>query len=218
MSHDPVRPERLHVLLGIEYGFVVIGPGGHPQCVRDFVCQVFAAGQVFETLDVEPPANCIDSIGQQIVIRADLESHEGKEGLPFGHGITVQQNLLRRFEVPFLPAVDRVLFPFLETRVIIVAVVAVRHRHIGLFDPSNDLLVDLLLELFGRLENGPKVFILRLEIGNDLGVFTLLEPIVVVDPGLSELQELLPDLLRDGRLRTGPGFPTGWSGQGKKGR
>jgi hypothetical protein len=99
-----------------------------------------------------------------------------------------------------ISSLDLSVLPGLETGVVPIAVVEIGDRHIRLLDPADHLVVELALEGLGRLHQGVGVGILGLEVIDDLGIGPLVEPVVIVDPGLAVDGQFLADLLGQRRL------------------
>ncbi len=168
--------------LVVEHRSVVVGPLQRVVHARDLVVEMLARLEVLETdrVFLVPPE--VDRVGEHLVARTDLEGAEAAEIPPLRQGVLVQQHLLCRVQVVALATVDPVLLTFLRARVIEIVVDAHGHREVGLLDPAQHLVVELLLELFGVLHDGGRVRVLLFEVIDDLRVVALSKPVVRVEP------------------------------------
>lgn len=101
--------------------------------------------------------------------------------MPLRQLILVDKNLFSGIQRLFLARQDRVLLPLLKLRVIVIAVVEEWRSAVGLFDPADDLVEESFLQGFGVGHHHVGVVVLGVEVGDDLGVGSIPEPIVVVD-------------------------------------
>ena len=95
-------------------------------------------------------------------------------------------------------------FPVFESRVVMIAVVEDGRRLVGLLDPADDLVVEGLLKRLGMGHQRVGVGVLGVEIGDDLGVGSILEPVVVVDADPPEPFESLGDRRPPGEAPASP--------------
>src|SRR5713101_2289006 len=76
---------------------------------------------------------------------------------------------------------DRVLQTLFRARVVKVIAPAIGNVLVGLFDVTEDLVVELVLERFGRLHGRRRVSILSFEMRNNRGVGFLSQPEIVIN-------------------------------------
>jgi hypothetical protein len=86
---------------------------------------------------------------------------------------------------------------------------------VGLLDPADDLAVERLLERLGGRHQRVGVGVLGVEVGDDLGVGPVLQPVVVVDASPPEELEPLRDHLR---LRREQSVVCPLTGNGERGQ
>ncbi len=181
VAEDPIGPERIRVLLSVEEGPAVVGPDHVRGDVPDRVVEDPARRQVLDADRVEAAAARIDPVGDQAIVRADLDAGHREIAVPIGQGVLVDQDFLTRLHRALLAHQDRVLLSGLEPGVVKVAVIEDRGRRIRLLDPADDLVVERLLERPGGGHERVGVGVLGVEIGDDLGIGPVLEPVVVVN-------------------------------------
>src|SRR5581483_10801718 len=90
------------------------------------------------------------------------------------------QDLLRAPVLSSSPAVDRVLQTLDAAGVVQERAVGDGHRQVRLLDAAHDLGVELLLQRPQRRHDGVGVGVLRLEVGGDVGIVAVPQPVVVV--------------------------------------
>ena len=190
----------LRVVGGGEEQRLVVGRPGHRSHLLGRVLEQLVRAQVADVEAVVAKPGRVDGVGDEVAVVADVQRAEGHELLALGELVQVQIDLLGRVEAPLPAAVDRVLLPLLGTRVVVEPAVAHRHREIRLLDPAEHLGVERVLQPLARLHDPRGVGVLRLEVGDDLGVRLLAQPEVVVG-------EAIPVQLADDRLLLGHRHP-----------
>src|SRR5919201_540885 len=107
--------------------------------------------------------------------------------------VAVENDLLVRLHGSAPPAVDLVVEPFHRARVVPPASVKRRGRGVGLLDAPDDLAVERVLERARAGHHRAGVRVLSLEVGDDLGVVLVPQPVVGVDPPVAvRLQDVRP--------------------------
>ncbi len=168
----------------VEERAVVVRPGGSVPHARDRVGQPPRA-QVFHVQRVLAERRGVLEIQEPAAVGTDVEAAQRVEPFPLRQRVLIEDHGFGRLEAALLATKDRVRLPLLGAVVVPIAVVAVRHREIGLLDPAEHLAVQLLLQRFGVLHAGRGVGVLCLEIRAHLGVLLLAQPEVVVLPHLA---------------------------------
>ena len=110
-----------------------------------------------------------------------MVSGDCHERLSLGELIYIEHDFFRRVHAGFTPAPDRILLACLGTRVIEIVAVLVRYIYIGLLDATEQLVIELLLQRFGRLHDSLGIGVLGIEVSFDFRVFLVAQPEVVVD-------------------------------------
>ncbi len=110
--------------------------------------------------------------------------------MPLGQHVGVEHDLFRLFRRTALTGIDRVLFSLLVARVVIIVVAPVRHRHVGLLEPPFDLFEQFLLEVARMRHFFGGVFVLLIQMLDDLGILPLAQPIVVIHAHMAVLLKL----------------------------
>ena len=198
VAEDFARP--LGVVLGaVEQGLVVAGPFDAVDALGEHR-RHFAGAEVLHEQLVLAIAVVVDAVREQLGVVRDREGVDGHEFLALGQLVDVEQDLFRRLEAPLLPRVDRILLPFHRARVIEVRALAIRHLDVGLLDPAQHLVIELLLQLRGGLHHLVGVGVLGLEVGDGLGALLVAEPAVFIDAVLSMKSQGLRDFLGHRRL------------------
>jgi hypothetical protein len=135
----------------------------------------------------------------------DGEPADSDVFLVFAELVQIEQDDLV-FVVELLSAMDGILAALLVAPVISVRAVLVRHRRIILFDAREQLVVERLLERFGRLHHLRRVGVLGLEMRDDVGRSLVPEPRVVVDQLAPVNHHLFGILLRERGVRISARF------------
>jgi len=200
MPEDFIRPEGI-VDDRVENGFIVVGPDGVSGGHRDFLGIGFPGLEVLEAELVLTPGERVHAVRQDLVVGADGRPADLEIARSGGHFIAVQEDLLPALKRLGLAAEKRVIPARLETGVVPVAVFKIRDGHVRRLDPPVHLGDQLLLERLGRLQDRLGVGVLGLEVLHDLGIGPLVQPVVLVHPGLAVDRELLADFLRGRRTR-----------------
>ena len=94
--------------------------------------------------------------------------------------VQIQQNFIQRTRRIQPAAANRVLLALFRRGKIFIAAQAVRNRHVGLQNPPEHLLIELILKLLGGAENRVGVRIFCFEVRNNLWAFLLPQPIIVI--------------------------------------
>jgi hypothetical protein len=140
-----------------------------------------------------------------VYIVADREVAHPEKVVTLGKLVQIEQHFLRRLQVAFAPALDRILLPLFGARVVEVLSAPRRHRHVGLLDAAEHFLVERPLQFLLPGGHGLGIGVLRLQVVDDLRVRLLAQPPVMVDhlfavPRLPVLNPLA-DRRERGRLR-----------------
>ena len=88
-------------------------------------------------------------------------------------------------------AIDGILLPFLVARVVVIVANLDGYGVVILFDTPRNLLKQLLLKRFSMFQACFLILVFCFEISNNLRVFALVEPIVVVDTGMAMYRHLM---------------------------
>ena len=199
------RPkEGLGVLLDVQHGAAVGGPGDRRLDVLDDVGQQRPVRQVLETQHVLAAPDRVLGPREQAVVGAHLHRAQFEELPVAGPLVLVKEDLLRRVGAIPAPQVHRVLLPSRVTPPIPVATVAIRDARVLGFDAPDDLCVQPFLQLRVRRKGRVLVRVLRPQVREH--VFTrarvVPEPVVLVDARAVRRANLERTLLGDGRLQT----------------
>ena len=111
--------------------------------------------------------------------------------MAFGQLVAVQQDFLRCLEAVMLATEDRIFLAFLIPRIMIILADFDRHRIVILLDTSSYLLEELFLKRFRMLQTSFCILVFGLKIGQNLRVFALVEPIVVINTGMAVHRHLM---------------------------
>ena len=182
MTKDPIRPEGLGVLLYVEESPVVVGPGHIPGDVGDQLRKDLTGAEVLEVDGVKPPSLGVHSIGQDLPVFGDLTAAHGEVLMAFRQDVGVQHDLFWGVRRLCLPGIDGILHALLVASVVEVAPVPVGDRGVVRLDPVLDLLEEGGLKLLRMGHGRSRVFVLGLQVGDDLRVFSFPQPEVVVRP------------------------------------
>jgi len=99
--------------------------------------------------------------------------------------IQIQQELFRG-TLRLAPAeVERILLTLVRAGEIEIAAQAVGNREVRLLDAAKHFLIELLLKLLGRLQDCVRVRVLGYQVGDDIGIFFLAEPSIVIDAAIA---------------------------------
>ncbi len=122
--------------------------------------------------------------------------------------VEVQHDLLVGIQRAVLAGQDAILQPLLCARVIEVVALAHRDREIGLLDAREHLVVQLLLQRLGVLQERLAMDVLGLEMSGDRRCALLAQPVVIIDPRVAvngDLVRVLGGYRRCHRLDIGHG-------------
>ena len=166
---DAVRTQGGGVFLGVEYGFVVVCPGGASADVGDAIRQYLTGGQILELQGVLAAADGVHAEREQVVVRAHRTPAHSEVAKAFGHFVDVQHHLFFRIHAAFLAAVDGVFFALLIAGVVVVPVVQQWHALIVLLNAANDFFEEALLEGLGGLHDLGLVIVFGIQIVHHSG-------------------------------------------------
>ena len=201
MAVDLIGQQGLRVLAHVEQGLVVRGPDDVARGVLQGVASPLAALQVQELYPVLAPGEVILRHCQPAVVPAHFQGAQLVEVMPLGALVAVEQglHLLARHR---LAGMDAVLLARLEAGLVAIAVLDVGDGGILLGYARHHLLIEPGPQRGARCEPGRRVGILGVEIGQHLGVLALVvpQPVIVVDPGIPMLLQVLGMLGRLGWL------------------
>ncbi len=181
---DRLRQQRDRIVLDIEQRPVVIRPGHRRRGPGHRVRQELAGAQVLDPDRVLAPADLVHAERQEIPVRADPVRADLEVVLALCHLVDVQQDLFRSPKRAGFSAVDRVLEPFLEPRVVVVPPIAIGNTRVILLHPPDDFLEDPVLETPNRCEHDVAVGVLGFEIGQHGRILArvVAQPVILVRP------------------------------------
>ncbi len=199
---QPVAVEAIRALGGIlgdvEERLAVGGPG-HRHDLLDPIGRKIARPQILDVERVLAEAGDVGRVGQTMAVVAHGDGPEPEIRMPLREEVQVERHLLRRLQAPRLPAEDGILLARLRPRIVEVPAPAVRDGLVVLLDASEHLGVERVLQRLGRLQDRVGVGVLGPEMGQDLGVVLLPEPVIVVLAPVAVDDVDLRDLPGDGR-------------------
>ena len=155
--------QRDRIVLDVEHGLVVVGPGQRGGGIFEFVGQYLARGEILEVDRELTSSDHVVAIGEQLFVRADFKAGDLKEVVSCRQRRAVEHDLLGTVFAAFA-RVDRILFAFLESDVVPVILVLRRHARIVLLDAADDLVVDRIFERFVVRGHRRVVIVLRLDV------------------------------------------------------
>ena len=141
------------------------------------------------------PAHCIYTVSNDLVIMAYRDASNLEIAVSFGHLIHVKHDLLISLKVSLFPAINGVLLSFFIAGIIIVPIALIGHRHISLFDPADNFIIQFRLKLRGMLQHSRCIGILCLKIGDHLLVLPFIKPVIWVNACVVMSCEHFIDLL-----------------------
>ena len=169
---------RTHRLVGdrVEVVERVRCPGCPVRRVRDLIVEVSSGGCVAEVGRVPLTAVGIDAVADDRRVGAHREVHQPEVVVPFGSGVLVEQHGLVTVGAALHPDPDSIRAPFFgPSRVPVVAAFR-RNRQVGLLGPLLDLSEDLLAKRSEVVGHRFGICVLRFEMRDDLGIFTVPHP------------------------------------------
>ena len=171
---------------GVEEGLVVAPPRGAVIGVGDDVDEVGARGQRPHLHLVLLRTVRIGGVQEEGVVGAHVEGADGEVLVAGGEHVLVEKHLLGFGVRSASPAaVDRVLEALHRPRVVPVVAAPHRDRQVGLLDSSHDFVEQRFPQGLGRCHDGAGVGVLGLEIGDDVGIVAVPQPVPVVDAPVS---------------------------------
>lgn len=99
--------------------------------------------------------------------------------------IQVEEKLFGAEIVNRFTEVQWILLAFECFRKVVVATEAIRNGDVGLLDPPEHFLIQLLLEILGGPQEGIGIGIFRVEVGEHFRRFFVPKPVVVVDAAVA---------------------------------
>ena len=171
--------QRGRILPRVKECPIVIRPDDITRHVWNVVGEIRAAIQIPKPDRVLPPTNCVDCIGQDTLTGSHFEPGDVAEVMALGHAVDIEKDLLLLF-VNRRAAIDSVLLPLLDAPVVKEVPLAIRDRHIFLFDPLLDLFEKFCLQRLGVPKPLVQIRVLRLQICDYFWILALSEPIVVI--------------------------------------
>ena len=117
------------------------------------------------------------------MVGADLARTDAEIRVTGGERVLVQQDFLGALFASS-SAVDGVLSASLGARVVEEPIPALRNREVGLLDAAAHFLIEPLLQELGPVHHLGGVAIFGFQVGQHLGIVTVTQPVVVVDPQL----------------------------------
>ena len=173
---------RAHGVVGahVEACARVVGPGESVGDVVDDVGEIFAGRRSRNRKRVPLAAVEVDGVCEIAMIGGDLESTEGEIVVTDGEDVSRRARSARsRGPAPRPSAVDRVLRAFFGPGGVLPRALGDGCRLVGLLDARLDLVEDPFAQR-QRREHRVGVAVLGLEVGDDLGIVPVAEPIPVV--------------------------------------
>ncbi len=184
MPIQPVRALRGFVFDGVEQRAVVGGPG-HAGDTFESLGKSSSGAQVFDLKQILAEAGGVGRIRKQVIVFANLEGIHSKKRMALRKQIQVEQQFYSCTVRVAPPAMERVLLSLFGTREIVIATEPIGNGKIRLQDAPQHFLIDPLPERFRRLQNGIGIRVLGLQVGNDLRIFFVAEPGIVVDTAVA---------------------------------
>ncbi len=183
MLADLVAQQRLGMLLDVKHRAAVRRPGDRRVDIGDPVRQCRSGRDILEANRPLAAADVVLSVGEDAIVRADLQRANLEEFESRGEHVDIEHHLLGRVERPGLARVDRVFLAGLEPAEVPEPAFAVGHAGVVLLDARDDLVVDLVLERRHMREHRLPVGIFRLEVPDDVGVLARIvtQPVILVD-------------------------------------
>jgi len=160
--------------------------------------QDFAGAEVFDFEGVLTEASGIGGVGEKMVVVGDFKTAEAEEGLAFGEGVEIEEDLvaggfLSGFIADRSAEAEWILLAFHSFRGVEIAAQPIGNREVGLLDAGEHLVVEKLLEGFAGLKDGVGVGIFGFEMVEDGGILLFAEPRIFVDAEVA-VKEMLDRL------------------------
>ena len=134
---------------------------------------------------VLPVSGRVDRVGQEAIVITDIQRAERQKRVAHRKLIQIQQELFRG-TLRLAPAeMERILLALVRAGEIEIAAQAVGNREVGLLNPAKHFLIELFLKLLGRPQDRVRVSVFGFQVGDDIGIFFLAEPSVVVDAAIA---------------------------------
>ena len=165
----------------VEKGLVVIGPLERGRGAGDDVVEQLSGLEVFDADYITLTTGGIDTVGEELMIGADIVYAQAEEVLTFGELVDIEKDLFHGLQRSHFAAIDVILFALFGARVIVVVIALDRDGEVGFLDAAEHFVVEVVLELFGVRGHFLGVFVFGLEVGDNLWVILAAEPVVVVD-------------------------------------
>ena len=166
---------------GVEEGPAVRRPGGAVVDAGHDVGQVGASAEIAEAKLVQLRAIDVLRVGDRVLVRASLDVAELEIFVAFGQLVGVENDLLLGVHRAASTAVDLVVEAFDGAGVGPPTLVEDGGREVGLLNSTDDLPIELSLQAGRRRHHLVRVGVLGLQVGDDLGVLLVAEPVVRID-------------------------------------
>ena len=199
MSENSAWPQGF-VFHAVKKRLVVAGPDHVARSVRNVFFVGFSCFKILDVNRVNPSAHRVDAVGNQTVVFAETDFAYLKECESISEFVAVEHDFFGIFQRVFLAAENRVFLAFFVSRVMIVVPDFHRHGIVILLDASRDFVKKLFLKRFGVLQAFFGIAVFCFKIFYDFGIFPFVEPIVIVDAGVSVDAQFVRYFLCKGRI------------------
>ena len=137
----------------------------------------------------------IHRVSQNVLSRAHRRTAHREKLVSFGQSVYVEHDFFRPIQSAALARVNRIFFPLLVARVVVIIVALIRHGHVGLLETSLDLLEKPLLKVprMRHLFGGAIVFLIQ--ITYDVRALPLAQPVIIIHPRMTVFLKLCGYLL-----------------------
>ena len=146
MLFDVQAEQCLGIFFDVQNGPIVVGPCEVGLDVGNRSWQDLAGRQILEAQGELASADGVFAKRQPRAIRRDLQSADSIVVMTDGERVGIQQDLFGRVERALAPRKNRVFLAVLEAGVVPIPVLAIGNAGIVLFDPSDNFLVQRILE------------------------------------------------------------------------